>query len=146
MANPTQSITEAQVQELALCFHDLADAIEAYRLARGSALSSEYRDQLLHQMFQCIRYASTFSKAGLSRQRDTLVSTLESVKQVTAQAREAISTSDAVDQILLIVTAVSALGASLAGGDPSAIESRIQGVIASAAGDGSVASRKSEPA
>jgi hypothetical protein len=129
MADQTQPLTLAQIQELAQEFHDLAAAIGAYRLAQANKLTDDQQYQLQNQQLLCIQYSNTFITAGLKAQQSDLVETLATIKQQTDAAKQAIATINNIDNVLQIVTAAAVLGASIASSNPAAIANGIQGLI-----------------
>jgi hypothetical protein len=134
MADQTQPLTPQQAQQLAQEFHDIAAAIGAYRLAKVDTLTSTQQYQLQNQQMQCVQYSNTFITAGLFAAQADLATTLQTIKQQTTLAAQAISTLKTVDKVLQIVTAAAVLGASIASLNPSAVASGIQGLVAAITG------------
>jgi hypothetical protein len=129
MATQTQPLTAAQAQGLAQVFHDMAVAIGAYRLAQVSCLMDLQQYQLQNLQPQCIQYSNSFITLGLFAQQANLAATLQTIRQQTTAAQQAISTINSLDKVLQIATAAAVLGASVASMNPSAIASGIQGLI-----------------
>lgn len=134
MATQTQPLTAAQAQELAKEFHDMAAAIGTYRLAHVADLTDTQQFQLQNLQAQCIQFSNTFITLGLFAQQANLAATLQTIKQQTTAAQQAISTINTVDKVLQIATAAAVLGASIASMNPSAVASGIQGLITAVTG------------
>jgi hypothetical protein len=129
MATQTQPLTAAQAQELAKEFHDIAAAIGMYRLAQVNNLSDKQQFRLQNLQLQCIQFSDSFITLGLFAQQASLAVTLQTIKQQTTAAQQAISTINTVDKVLEIATAAAVLGASVASMNPSAVASGVQGLI-----------------
>ena len=129
MADLTQPITPAQAQELAQAFHDVAAAIGNYRIAQATALTPIQQYQLQNLQSQCLNSSNNFITIGLFAEQADIDATLQTIAQVTSQAKSAIATIGSVDKVLQIITAAAVLGASIASLNPSAVATGIQGLI-----------------
>jgi hypothetical protein len=134
MASQTQPLTAGQAQGLAQEFHDMAVAIGAFRLAQVNTLTDAQQFQLQNLQLQCVQFSNSFITLGLFAQQSNLAATLQTIKQQTAVAQQAISTINTIDKVLQIATAAAVLGASIASMNPSAVASGIQGLITAMAG------------
>jgi hypothetical protein len=146
MASQTQPLAAAQAQELAQEFHDMAVAIGAYRLVYVTTLTNTQQYQLQNLQLQCIQYSNSFITLGLFAQQANLAAALQSIKQQTTIAQQAISTINNIDKVLQIATAAAVLGASIASMNPSAVASGIQGLVTATAGTAAIASTAPQPA
>ena len=124
-----QPLTPAQAQELAQGFHDLAVAIGQYRITKDADLSDLQQYQLQNLQLQCTQYSNNFIAEGLFAAQIDLDRTLASIKQATAQAKQAIATADKVDKALQIASAAAVLGASIASMNPAAVGSGLDGLL-----------------
>src|SRR5258707_11645514 len=138
MASQTQPLTTAQAQGLAQEFHDMAVAIGAFRLAQVNILTDAQQFQLQNLQLHCVQFSNSFITLGLFAQQSNLTATLQTIKQQTAVAQQAISTINTIDKVLQIATAAAVLGASIASMNPSAVASGIQGLITAMAGTAAI--------
>jgi hypothetical protein len=137
MAPQTQPLTPTQARELAQEFHDIAAAIGTFRLAQVNSLTDAQQLQLQNLQLQCIQFSNTFITLGLFAAQANLASTLQTIKQQTDTAKQAISTINTIDRVLQIATAAAVLGASIASMNPSAVASGMQGLISAVTGSSS---------
>jgi hypothetical protein len=139
MTNPTQPLTSSQARELAQEFHDIGAAIGTYRLAQVGTLSNTDQFQLQNLQLQCVQFSNSFVTLGLFAQQADLAGTLQTIKNQTAAAQQAISAINTVNKVLQIASAAAVLGASIASMNPSAVATGVQGLVTAISGSASPA-------
>jgi len=139
----TEPITQAQAQQLAQEFHDIASAIGNYRIQKSAVLTDQQQFQLQSAQSQCLQASNHFITLSLFAQMDDLDATLKTIADGTAKAKDAIGKIKVVDKVLQIATAAAVLGASISSLNPSAVatgatqtsrKSSVQASISSLAG------------
>jgi hypothetical protein len=145
MVSQTQPLTAVQAQGLVQDFHDMAAAIGAYRLAQVNTLTDTQQYELQNLQLQCVQYSNSFITLGLFAQQANLAATLQTIKQQTRTAQQAISKINTIDKALQIATAAAVLGASIASMNPPAVASGIQGLITAVTGTPAAAGTAPQP-
>ena len=140
-AFPTVQIDQAlEAGNLARLFFELSDAVEEFRLDHPQ-LSQAEKDRLDAQAEDLEAKANAFNAEAIGDILQTLHTSLENLKHVTSDAKNAVSTLRTVDKVFSIATAALALGVALASHDLSSVGPCLTSLQQAAAGGDKEASK-----
>ncbi|MGO4885296.1 MAG: hypothetical protein ACLP59_31395 [Bryobacteraceae bacterium] len=132
-----------QASQLADLFMQLSMALDKYRAAHATELTSDERHQLADNAQHLDDFSEQFTAEAIGATLAGIQANVNNIIKATKDAQKAIKTVAAIEKVVAITSAAVALGASIASGNPGTIASAAGALAESVAGNGKDTKAKS---
>ena len=123
------SITPQQALELAASYNKAASVLGDFRLNNWDKLSETERKQTAKIGRDLLGYSQTLITDAVGKLLDDTQSSLNKIKQATADANHAIQTINTIKKVINIAASLVTLAAAISTENPGAIVQALQSVI-----------------
>ncbi len=123
------TITPQQALDLAASYNKASSALGDFRLNNWDKLSPTQRKQTAKIGRDLLGYSQTLITDAVGKLLDDTQSSLDKIKQATAEANHAIETINTIKKVINIAAALLTLAAAISTENPGGIVQALQGLI-----------------